>query len=180
MNRKRLDFTLVESPIGDLLLTSDGQAVTGLAMEPHDPDLAPTASRRPVDPIAKAAAHQLRAYFERERQHFEFPIALHGTEFQRRAWNALLTIPFGETVSYAELARRIGAPTAARAVGTALGRNPVAIIVPCHRVIGSGGSLVGFGGGLDRKRWLLEHERASCPGLFEPASSLPRSPRVGR
>jgi methylated-DNA-[protein]-cysteine S-methyltransferase len=169
----RTDLTLIASPIGDILLSTDGRAVTGLFMNPPSDRIDPAATRRPADAFAKAAAQQLRDYFEGARRQFELPIVFRGTPFQERAWKGLLTIPYGETISYAELARRIGAAGSARAVGTALGRNPVAIIVPCHRVIGSSGSLVGFGGGLDRKRWLLELERATCPGLFEPVSRTP-------
>jgi methylated-DNA-[protein]-cysteine S-methyltransferase len=95
---------------------------------------------------------------------FDLPLELEGSDFQRRVWNELLEIPYGETASYAELARRVGKPTAFRAVGLANGRNPVAIIVPCHRVIGSSGKLTGYGGGLPRKTWLLEHEGAYSGG----------------
>jgi methylated-DNA-[protein]-cysteine S-methyltransferase len=109
---------------------------------------------------------QLRAYFAGELRQFDLPLVLAGTEFQRRVWTALCEIAFGETVSYAALARRIGAPKAVRAVGAAVGRNPISIIVPCHRVVGSDGGLRGYGGGLDRKHWLLEHERTFEARLF--------------
>jgi methylated-DNA-[protein]-cysteine S-methyltransferase len=105
-----------------------------------------------------AAVDQLEAYFAGELMDFDVELDLRGTEFQRRVWKALLTIPFGETRSYGEIAEQIGAPGAARAVGLANGHNPIAIVVPCHRVIGANGSLTGFGGGLDRKRTLLELE----------------------
>jgi methylated-DNA-[protein]-cysteine S-methyltransferase len=101
---------------------------------------------------------QLRAYFEGELHEFELPLRMKGTDFQRRVWKELMNIPFGMTISYAEQARRIGRPGAARAVGAANGRNPISIVVPCHRVIGANGTLTGYGGGLDRKQWLLEHE----------------------
>ena len=103
---------------------------------------------------------QLEAYFAGSRQTFDVPLALAGTDFQRRVWEGLLEIPYGHTMSYGELARRVGRPGASRAVGLANGRNPVAIIVPCHRVIGANGTLTGYGGGLDRKVWLLDHERS--------------------
>jgi O-6-methylguanine DNA methyltransferase len=103
---------------------------------------------------------QLGAYFRGERRSFDLPLSMAGTPFQQRVWQALRDIPFGETVSYGEVARRIGAPDAFRAVGAANGQNPVPIIVPCHRVIGASGALTGFGGGIERKRWLLDHERA--------------------
>lgn len=108
--------------------------------------------------IAQAAAGQIREYFEGARRHFEVPLDLQGTPFQQKAWRALATIPFGETISYGEQARRAGNPKASRAVGAANGRNPVPIILPCHRVIGANGSLTGFGGGLDTKQVLLAHE----------------------
>jgi len=172
-------YTTVASPIGPLLLTSDGSALTGLHMstpgsgaDEHAP-----LSAWGVDDAARAwvaddtvppfpvAREQLAAYFAGRLTVFDLPLALHGTEFQRRVWAALREIPFGETISYAELARRVSNVAAVRAVGAANGRNPIPIIVPCHRVIGSDGSLTGFGGGLERKRWLLEHEGAQ-PSLL--------------
>ncbi len=102
---------------------------------------------------------QLEEYFAGERTSFDIPLAPEGAPFEREVWRALEEIPYGETVSYGEIARRVGQPTAARAVGTANGRNPIAVIVPCHRVIGADGSLTGYGGGLERKRLLLELER---------------------
>ena len=104
---------------------------------------------------------QLDAYFAGRLTEFDIPVKLDGTEFQRRVWSQLQAIPYGETISYGELARRVGSPKASRAVGLANGRNPVTIIVPCHRVIGSNGKLTGYGGGLDRKTWLLDHEAAN-------------------
>jgi len=110
--------------------------------------------------VARAAADQLAAYFAGERTAFDLPLDPVGTPFQRRAWGVLHTIPFGATISYAEQARRLGDPRKARAVGGANGRNPLPIVVPCHRVIGSGGALVGFAAGIRTKAWLLRHERA--------------------
>jgi methylated-DNA-[protein]-cysteine S-methyltransferase len=152
-------YTVLESPIGDLLLASDGRSLTDVSMGAHDGFPARDGSWRRDDGALGPARRQLAAYFEGDRREFDLPLALRGTDFQRRVWDALRRVPFGATISYAELAARIGAPYAARAVGAALGRNPVAIVVPCHRIIGSSGGLGGFGGGLDRKRWLLEHER---------------------
>ena len=112
------------------------------------------------------AAEQLREYFAAERERFDVPLAARGTEFQRRVWEALHRIPYGETASYGEIAREIGRPAASRAVGAANGRNPISIVVPCHRVVGAGGALTGYGGGLDRKAWLLNLEaRALRPAL---------------
>jgi len=116
--------------------------------------------------IVEQTASQLTEYFRRQRRSFELKIAPGGTEFQQRVWTGLCEIPFGETISYGDLARRIGRPTAMRAVGGASGKNPIAIIVPCHRVIGSDGTLVGFGGGLSVKQSLLQLESPlfSCDG----------------
>ena len=149
-------YTIVPSPIGDLVLTSDGSAITGVYMgePPHGID---PAWRQDPAPFT-AAVEQLDAYFAGEREDFDLPMALHGTDFQRRVWDELTRIPYGETISYSQLALRLGDPKLVRAVGLANGRNPISIIVPCHRVIGADGSLVGYGGGLERKQWLLEHE----------------------
>lgn len=118
---------------------------------------------------ASEAARQMREYFTGDRVTFDLPLAPHGSEFQRRVWAALLEIPPGETRSYGWVAERIGRPSASRAVGAANGQNPIVIVVPCHRVVGANGTLTGYGGGLDRKRWLLEHETSSLP-LFASAS----------
>lgn len=148
-------FHTVPSPIGPLLLTASDGALTGLHMAPH-PRLPGSAVRDP-DALADAAA-QLAEYFAGERRAFELPLAPSGTPFQLRVWEELRAIPYGETRSYSELAAAVGRPSAVRAVGAANGRNPIAVIVPCHRVIGADGSLTGFGGGLERKRALLELE----------------------
>ena len=150
-------FDYFESPVGELLLTSDGQVLTGLHFagpEPADPGPDCPRDPAPFDQVRE----QLAAYFTGRLRAFNLPLEPQGTPFQRRVWSELRRIPFGETISYGELARRIGQPGASRAVGRANGQNPIAVIVPCHRVIGANGSLTGFGGGMDRKRWLLEHE----------------------
>lgn len=154
-------FSYVESPLGRLLLTSDGTALTGLFMSPHRHGPESTEGWEQNDAAAPfpAAREQLGAYFAGALTEFDLPLALHGTPFQQKVWSELLNIPFGQTWSYGELARRIGQPTASRAVGLANGKNPVSIIVPCHRVIGANGKLVGYGGGLDRKTTLLKLER---------------------
>jgi methylated-DNA-[protein]-cysteine S-methyltransferase len=152
-------FHTIDSPIGELLLLGDGHALTGLRMEPFE--IAPGARQ---DPGAFAGAEaQLRAYFDGELREFDLPLAPHGTEFQLRVWAALRAIPYGETATYGEIAAEVGRPDAPRAVGAANGRNPIAVIVPCHRVIGSDGTLTGFGGGLERKRILLELEAGVLP-----------------
>jgi methylated-DNA-[protein]-cysteine S-methyltransferase len=150
--------TTTPSPIGSLLLASDGAALTAVEMEPHR--AAVSAGARADDGPFRAVIEQLAAYFAGELTQFDLPLAPHGTAFQQRVWTALLAIPYGRTTSYGELASDVGNPNASRAVGLANGRNPLAVIVPCHRVIGRDGRLTGYGGGLDRKRWLLEHERA--------------------
>jgi methylated-DNA-[protein]-cysteine S-methyltransferase len=162
-NSSALWYWPYSSPVGPLVLTSDGDALTGLHLPLQDGSPAPLPGsgwRRDERPFGEAIK-QLGAYFACERTSFDLPMLMAGTPFQQRAWEALLTIPYGTTISYAEQARRIGCPTAARAVGSANGRNPIAIIVPCHRVIGSGGTLGGYGGGLPLKEWLLEHESSA-------------------
>jgi methylated-DNA-[protein]-cysteine S-methyltransferase len=119
--------------------------------------------------IFEDASFQLQEYFSGKRRHFDIPLRLQGTPFQLKVWHALMEIPIGSTVSYGELAGRINRKEAARAVGAAVGRNPVSVIVPCHRVIGSGGSLTGYAGGLERKRALLDLEEAIMAGISSPA-----------
>jgi methylated-DNA-[protein]-cysteine S-methyltransferase len=144
------------TPIGELLLVSDGEALTGVRF-----DDARRGSPTPGgagDPVIEEASAQLRAYFAGERTAFDLPLRAAGTPFEQGVWRELQRIPYGETTSYGELAARVGEPSAARAVGRANGRNPIPIIVPCHRVIGADGSLTGFGGGLECKRALLDLE----------------------
>lgn len=152
----------ITSPIGTLTLTSNGHALIRVSVaDPEDPP--PDEVPPDADGILSAAREQLDAYFDMRLTCFDLPLESRGTEFQRRVWDSLRTIPFGETISYAELARRIDKPKAVRAVGAANGRNPLMIVVPCHRVIGADGSLTGFGGGIERKRWLLDHEARARP-----------------
>jgi methylated-DNA-[protein]-cysteine S-methyltransferase len=159
-------WTPLGTPVGELLLATDGAALTAVYFERHRDggDDRPTAvrgaTRRDDHPVLAAARTQLEEYFARERRVFDLPLAPAGTVFQRRVWTALLDIPYGLTASYGDVARRLGLPlTASRAVGLANGANPISIVVPCHRVIGADGSLTGYGGGLDRKRYLLDLER---------------------
>lgn len=154
------NYSYIESPIGRLLAVGDGAALCGLYMELHKRGPAPSDRWRRDDDSLRFVAEQIEAYFAGELVHFDLPCVTTGTRFQRRVWAALGEIGFGETITYAQLAQRVGAPKAARAVGAAVGRNPISIIVPCHRAVGSDGSLTGFAGGLPRKRWLLEHEQA--------------------
>jgi len=151
-------YSTIASPIGELLLTSDGESVTGLFMQNQKHEVKRTRDWKRDDAALEQPRAQLKAYFAGELREFELPLAAEGTPFQQRVWRALCDIPYGKTISYGELARRIGQPTASRAVGLANGQNPIAIVVPCHRVIGANGTLTGYGGGLERKRWLLAHE----------------------
>ena len=155
---KKTQVRVIDSPIGSLTLAGHGDTLTHLLMTDHLH--APDQSEWQRDDAAfPAAVEQLSAYFAGELTEFRLGLELAGTEFQRRVWAALQTIPYGETRSYGQLASQIGAPSASRAVGLANGRNPISVIVPCHRVIGSNGSLTGYGGGIDRKRALLDLER---------------------
>jgi methylated-DNA-[protein]-cysteine S-methyltransferase len=151
-------YTRVESPIGELLLVGDGHALHGLHMQDGRTAVPIHREWRRADEPFAHVRSQLSEYFAGGRVEFDVPLAMAGTPFQRRVWGALQRIPYGETTTYGELARRVGQPSASRAVGLANGRNPIAVIVPCHRVIGSDGSLTGYGGGLERKRLLLELE----------------------
>jgi methylated-DNA-[protein]-cysteine S-methyltransferase len=153
--------TVLDSPIGQLLLTGDGEGLTGLYTAEH--------VRRPVEVGERSDAEfdraraQLEEYFAGQRTTFELALAPAGTDFQQRVWQRLLAIPAGRTRSYGQLAVEIGNPKAVRAVGLANGRNPISIIVPCHRVLGSTGALTGYAGGLPVKQWLLDHERRLAP-----------------
>src|SRR5882724_953786 len=152
-------FSEMDSPVGSLLLLGDERRLTGLYMheQRHRPPL-PDGCRQ-NDQAFVRVREQLKQYFAGKLQQFELELAGGGSPFQRSVWQALCKIPFGTTESYGGLARRIGNANASRAVGLANGKNPIGIIVPCHRVVGANGSLTGYGGGLERKKWLLEHER---------------------
>jgi methylated-DNA-[protein]-cysteine S-methyltransferase len=152
-------YTTIESPIGELLLVGDGGTLHGLYMQDGRKPMKIAPGWAPATAPFADVKTQLEEYFAGARTSFDVPLAAEGAPFEREVWHALEEIPYGETVSYGEIARRVGQPTAARAVGTANGRNPIAVIVPCHRVIGADGSLTGYGGGLERKRLLLELER---------------------
>ncbi|MGI8760327.1 MAG: methylated-DNA--[protein]-cysteine S-methyltransferase [Jatrophihabitantaceae bacterium] len=158
-------FSYVDSPLGELLVTRDESGIAGLYL----PTGRNPVTARPEWTRDDAAFDDVRAqldeYFAGTRREFDLPLHPTGTGFQKRVWDALLEIPYGQTASYGTTAAAIGAPTAARAVGLANGQNPISIVVPCHRVVGANGSLTGYGGGLDAKRWLLSHEAAHA-GLF--------------
>jgi methylated-DNA-[protein]-cysteine S-methyltransferase len=157
-------YTTVGSPLGDLLLTGEHGSLSGLYLPPHKG--APEVGmdwRRDEDQF-HTVRQQLTAYFAGELQTFDLDLAPHGTAFQLRVWQALAEIPYGTTISYRQLAERVGNPNASRAVGLANGRNPISIVVPCHRVIGAKGALVGYGAGVERKRWLLAMEGTLLAG----------------
>ena len=155
-------FSTMDSPIGPLTLAGTGSTLTHLRMagQTHEPDRADWVS---ADGAFADVVEQLEAYFAGSLTEFDVELQLIGTEFQRRVWAALQTIPYGETRSYGQIAEQIGSPGAARAVGLANGRNPIGIIVPCHRVIGSTGGMTGYGGGIDRKQTLLALEKNRSP-----------------
>jgi methylated-DNA-[protein]-cysteine S-methyltransferase len=171
-SRSPRSFTTLESPVGTLRLTATADGlIDGLSMagQRHAPP-AEEGMVRDEGPFAELAG-QLGEYFAGAAVEFDVPLSLRGTPFQQRVWAALREIPYGETISYGELARRLGTPGASRAVGLANGRNPVAIVIPCHRVIGADGRLTGYGGGLERKSWLLRHEA----GALELPERVPRA-----
>jgi len=155
--------TVVNSPVGPLTLVAADGALAGLYMDeqrhrPEPETLGEPDTGRARDLFAEVSS-QLEQYFDGDRTEFDLTLALDGTAFQRRVWAALQDIPYGQTLSYGQLADQIGQPSAARAVGLANGKNPIGIIVPCHRVVGADGSLTGYGGGIERKHYLLAHER---------------------
>ena len=158
---ERLYYSRVDSPVGTLLLVVSERGLVALEFRDCNIGVGWIESAEKT----AAVARQLQEYFAGDRRQFELPLDLHGTDFQKRCWQELLRIPYGETRSYADIARAIGNPLAVRAVGLANGQNPIAIIVPCHRVIGSDGSLTGYGGGLEIKRKLLKLEGALSAAL---------------
>ena len=152
-----MEEAYIKSPVGTLKIKGDEKGIseiTFLNEEVPETDVFPE--------VLEDAIYQLREYFEKKRTTFSFPLNFQGTDFQKRVWNALLEIPFGKTTSYLEMAKRLGDPKVIRAAASANGKNPISIVIPCHRVIGSDGSLTGYGGGLHRKKWLLEHESPSA------------------
>jgi methylated-DNA-[protein]-cysteine S-methyltransferase len=161
-------FARLATPVGELLLTASDNALTGVYFPTsrrgppptHRADWLEDTGQGPTGELLARARQQLTEYFDGTRTTFDLPLEALGSPFEHRVWNALRTIPYGTTTSYGDLARRLGDVSSTRAVGAANGKNPLPIIVPCHRVIGANGDLTGFGGGLDRKRWLLEHEGA--------------------
>lgn len=160
-----LSHHLIDSPVGKLLISGTAEMIHAVIfMDEGDPIPAITPE---VPVLLLTCEKQLREYFAGTRRDFDLPVSQEGTPFQQRVWDQLLLIPYGRTISYMQLAKRLNNPKSIRAVGTTNGKNMLVIIVPCHRVIGSNGTLVGFGGGLWRKRWLLEHEKKVAFGQQE-------------
>jgi methylated-DNA-[protein]-cysteine S-methyltransferase len=163
-----MKYCYADTPIGSLLIAGDDSAIHLIAFpeggKPHDPQAGWTESSG--GPLAEAV-RQLREYFAGKRREFDLPLAPEGTAFQRRVWRELQAIPYGETISYGELARRVGNPKASRAVGSANGKNQIPIVIPCHRVIASDGGLGGFGGGLPVKAKLLALEKSGAGGVVK-------------
>ena len=158
-----MDYDYLDTPIGPLLLVADEQGLRHVDFPCQDQAARIQADWRQSRRHLGAVIEQLEAYFAGELHAFDLALAARGTDFRKGVWNELERIPYGETISYGELARRVGDPSACRAVGAANGANPLPIIVPCHRVIGSNGKLTGFGDGLPTKQWLLAHERRHAP-----------------
>jgi methylated-DNA-[protein]-cysteine S-methyltransferase len=163
----------IPSPLGELLVLGRDGSLTGLFVADHERCPSPGPEWVEDDRTFADVAHQLHDYFDGARTRFDLRVHLAGSPFERCVWQALRDVPFGQTISYAELAKRIGQPRAARAVGAANARNPISVIVPCHRVIGADGALTGYGWGTARKAWLLDHERRVSEGA---ASKLAISP----
>ena len=153
----------VDSPLGPLVLVSNGRALVRIVL-PGETRPATPLGPRGDDEVLAAARTQLTEYFAGARRRFDLPLAPEGTPFQRRVWDELVRLPIGKTLSYKELAHRVASPRGSRAVGAANGRNPLPIVVPCHRVVGADGRLTGFAGGLAAKAWLLRHEGAPVKG----------------
>jgi methylated-DNA-[protein]-cysteine S-methyltransferase len=169
-----VSYTWTESPVGKLLLAADDAGLRSITFAngrmPAKPD---PAWREDPGPLGEAIG-QLHAWFRGDLCDFDLPLAPEGPAFHQRVWRELCNIPYGETISYGELARRIGSPNASRAVGRANGANPIPIVIPCHRVIGSNGKLTGYGGGIERKEFLLALERKQLPLVFAANASSTR------
>lgn len=185
MKLTSLDYIQVATPIGDFIVAARDGALKGgwFVGQKYFPVIEAASGWRAVDtPVLKQARAQLRAYFAGELQRFELPMALEGTPFQLRVWHALCAVPSGRTTTYAALAAAIGAPHSFHPVGAAVGRNPLSVIVPCHRALGSDGGLTGYAGGLERKRWLLHHESREADlfdaGVANASLNTRRQPHI--
>jgi methylated-DNA-[protein]-cysteine S-methyltransferase len=158
-------YTYVESPLGRILLTSDGSGLSGLYLEGqrYEPTPASDWTQSGHSPLFASTATQLAEYFAGSRTHFQLPLALVGTPFQQEVWRRLKDVPYGTRVSYGDIAQAMGTPQSARAVGAAVGRNPLSVVIPCHRVVGKDGALTGYSGGIERKQTLLTLEERTLP-----------------
>jgi methylated-DNA-[protein]-cysteine S-methyltransferase len=165
-------YCQIDSPVDRLLVTGDGHFVTGLYFPEHRGGRGVESEWQLSEATFADVRRQLAEYFAGERQQFDVPLKLAGTPFQQRVWQELVQIPFGTTITYAELARRSGDAQASRAVGHANGRNPISILVPCHRVIGASGKLTGYAGGVEKKEWLLAWERRVALNCAAPSIAL--------
>lgn len=163
------------SPLGAVRIAARGDAIAGIWFEGQKYDAKPDDGWRetPGDPLLRAAARELREYFAGRRSTFGLPLAPQGTAFQKRVWRAISEVPPGRTASYRDLARRIGRPTAVRAVGAAVGRNPLSVVVPCHRIVGADGTLTGYAGGVERKRALLALEGVAVDPGRDAVAAVP-------
>jgi methylated-DNA-[protein]-cysteine S-methyltransferase len=165
----------IETPLGTVRIVARGEAIAGIWFDGQKYDAVPDAAwhESPNDPLLRDAARQLREYFAGRRERFDLALAPQGTAFQKSVWREIAKVPAGRTASYGDLARRIGRPSAARAVGAAVGRNPLSVAVPCHRIVGSDGSLTGYAGGLERKRALLALERVGVDSAHDVTAAGP-------
>lgn len=155
---QKLEETFYQSPLGTIKIVADGNGIVGIDFLNKSKGKFSSDDLKIQNEHLKNCVKQLDDYFQGKRKEFELKLYLKGTDFQKKVWKELLKIPFGKTISYGEVAKRIKNPKAVRAVGQAVGKNPISIVVPCHRVIGSDGSLTGYASGLHRKKWLLKHE----------------------
>ncbi|HSY17385.1 MAG TPA: methylated-DNA--[protein]-cysteine S-methyltransferase [Candidatus Acidoferrales bacterium] len=172
MKNTTTSYSVIKSPVGELLLTADDSALTGVYFAGcnHVPAESKQWTRNPQHPVLQSAAKQLAEYFAGKRTAFSISLHPSGTDFQEKVWREIARIPYGKTVSYSHLAKRAGTPDAVRAAGTATGRNPLSIVIPCHRVVGKNGALCGFAGGLERKQYLHTLEGLSA----KPATTTTR------
>ena len=163
-------YASMDSPVGKLVMASDGDAIVSIHIKLNGEniqDLTSNSAGLHLPACLESCKIQLGEYFQGSREQFDLPLSTKGTPFQKRVWAEIQSIPFGQTISYLELARKLGDPKVIRASGTANGKNPIAIIIPCHRVIGSNGDLVGYAGGLSNKKWLLSHESEYAGGISQ-------------
>jgi len=165
-------YVLWESPLGRMMLVAEGDALVGVYFDGqrHQPPVGAAWRQRPESAVLRRAVTQLAEYFAGSRTRFDLPLAPAGTPFQRAVWQAIAAVPAGRTISYTELAANVGRPASVRAAGTATGRNPLSVVIPCHRIVGADGSLTGYAGGLERKAALLALERSDAAAAIPQAA----------